>query len=33
MIMANDIPDEFMMPENELIQEGTNQLDDIPVYE
>ena len=31
--MANDVPDEFETPENELIQEDTNQLDDIPVYE
>ena len=30
--MADDISDEFEMPENELIQEDTNQLDDILVY-
>ena len=31
--MVNDTQDEFEEPENDLIQEDTNQLDNIPVYE
>lgn len=30
--MVNDIQDEFEIPEDELMQEDTNKLDDVPVY-
>ena len=31
--MVNDTQDEFEAPENDLLQEDTDQLDNIPVYE